>query len=362
MAKDPVASDAIDNYFKTAATSLDCSQQAKIVAAVMELLRLTSGAAVVAKCDPAVARIGLIDLVGMLCGIGWEQIPFSITQTALRAPPPNCDLVTALKTFVNVAELEPQAATKEVLQSLLVATNGVEYADAPAAPLPAKKAPKLSTINDIAKVFNRGQFKPDNVIPAVELLNWQSELPTGGLGPQLWAVSLEETPTTTKILLETGEVMWIPAQSFLLAKTTDPQDYKTASLALLAAARVYFPWQFLADPPIPDAQLDAQIGRFTHSIFVCPYGVTTVSALQAVFDNPAACPPGNAVSVLLSVDGTPYFATLEARTSTTGPYVTAKLLDANENIIMRLDTPRQFSPNGVYLFPLQDQTIALVIR
>jgi len=363
MANDPVASDAIDQYFNTAAPLLDCGQQAKITAAVMELLRLTSGAAVVAGSDPKLARIGLIDLVGLLCGIDWEQIPFSITQTALKAPPPNCDLVTALKTFVNVAELEPQAATQEVLKSLLVATNGVEPSAAPTAPIaPAKKAPRLSTTNDIAKVFDRGQFRPDSAAPAIELLNWQSELSTGGLGPQLWAVSLEETPERVKILLETGETIWVPSNTFLLAKTTDPQDYEAVSLSLLAAARVYLPWQFLVDPPIPEAQFDRRFGQFTKPLFACPYGVDLVEPLANVFAEPHKCPQGNAVAVTLSVDGTPYFATLEARTSTSGPYVTAKLLDASENVIMRLDTPRQFSPCGVYLFPLQDQAIALVIR
>lgn len=360
MAHDPVASDAIDQYFKTSAPLLDCGQQTKITAAVMELLRLTSGAAVVANCDPKLARIGLIELVGLLCGVDWEQIPFSITQTVLKAPLPNCDAVTALKTFVNVAELEPQAATQEVLRSLLVATDGVEQVSAP--PPPAKKAPKLSTINDIAKVFKRGQFKPDNANPAIELLNWQSELPTGGLGPQLWAVSLEETFERTKILLETGEIVWVPRSTFLLAKTTDPQDYATAGLPLLAVARVYLPWHFLVDPRIPDEQFDRRFGQFTKPLHCCPYAANFVSALQNVFDDPKYCPAGNVVSVTLSVDGTPYFATLEARTSRTGPYVTAKLLDANENVIMRLDTPRQFSPNGVYLFPLQDQALALVIR
>lgn len=359
MAKDPVASDAIDQYFTTSAPVLDCAQQAKIIAAVMELLRLTSGAAVVSKCDPRLARLGLIDLIGLLCHVGWEQIPFSITQTALKAPPPNCDIVTALKTFVNVAELEPQAATQEVLKSLLVATDGVETA---VLEPPAKKAPKLSTAVALAKAFERGQFKPDNTGVAVELLNWQSELPAGGFGPQLWAVSLDETADRVNILLETGELLWVPSNTFLLAKTTDPQDYDAVALSLLAAARVYTPWHFMVDPPIPDAQFDRQFGRFTRPVFCCPYSASFVAPLQSVFDSPKDIAVGNVIAVTLSVDATPYFVTLEARTSTTGPYVTAKLLDATENVLMRLDTPRQFSPRGVYLFPLPDQVIALVIR
>jgi hypothetical protein len=97
-------------------------------------------------------------------------------------------------------------------------------------------------------------------------------------------------------------------------------------------------------------------------LYYCPYGAQAIAALRDVATNPQSYPAPNAAAVTLSVDGVPYFVTLETRTSKTGVYVTAKLLDAAENVLMRLDTPRQFSDLGVYLFPLSDMVIALVVK
>lgn len=342
-----VASDHITDYFKKAAPLLDGSQRVKITAAVMELLRLTSGAAVVARCDPRVARIGLIDMVGQLCGIEWEKIPFSITKTALGSPDPASDVFEALKTFANLVETDSTLGTEEVFRSLFT------VAEQPAAPPPEiKRVPKVVSSGDLAKVFARSpKFKPD---VGVELLNWQSQYPDGKLGPQLWGIRIAETDDQVEVLLETGEFVQLPSKIFTLARTTEPADFAAAPLELLAAAR--------ASTFGTEAELNQQFGQFTQPLYCCPYGAAAVAALRDVADNPAAYPPPNSAAVTLSVDGIPYFVTLEARTSKTGVYVTARLLDAAENVLMRLDKPRQFSDQGVYLFPLPDTVIALVVK
>lgn len=360
MADDRVASDAIDYYFKNAAPLFDCGQQVKVAAAAMELLRLVSGAAVVAKSDPQLARIGMIDMIGQLCGLDWEKVPFSITKTALPVRDPNCDVLDALKTFANLVELDPEVATEAVFRSLL-APEDVSAAPAPSPPpKPVKQAPPLANDKNILSVFTPAKFSPDGS-PECPLLSFQSEYPGGGLGPQLAAVCLARGEQS-KVLLETGEFVWIPDNSFLLAQTVDAHDYATTPVYLLACLRALAPLQWLVDPPIPDSALDARFGQFTQPVVFCPYGTGAVKALQDVFDNPGAFTFGNAVSTTLTVDGTPYSVTLDARVSKTGPYVTAKLLDCNENVVMRLDTPRQFSPRGVYLFPLPAAPIALVIE
>lgn len=343
----PVASDAINQYFDTAAASFDGNQKVKITAAVMELLRLASGAAATAKSDPALARIGLIDMVGQLCGVAWEKIPFSITKLALSSTAPTAEVFESLKTFANLVEADPTLGTEEVFRSLF------KVAEQPAASLPAaKRAPKIASYVDIAKIFTRSdKFKPDC---GLDLLNWQSTFANGSIGPQLWGLRVSETADKVEVLLETGEIVTLPPSVFTLAKTTDPADFSAAPLSLLAVARASLPGK--------EAEQDQQIGRFTQPLYFCPYGPQAIAALADVANNPNAYPPPNAASVTLSVDGTPYFVTLEARTSTTGVYITAKLLDVAENIVMRLDTPRQFSAHGVYLFPLPDVVIALVVR
>jgi hypothetical protein len=341
------ASDHITNYFKTAAPLLADNQRVKITAAVMELLRFTSGAAVVAQCDPALARIGLIELLGELCGIEWEKIPFSITKTALGSPDPTSDVFEALKTFANVIQADAALGTEEVFRSLFT------VAEQPAAPpLQPKRAPKVAASADVAKIFTRSpKFKPDC---GVELLNWQSEYPNGGMGPQLWGLRFAENEDQVQVLLETGELVNLPAQIFTLARTTEPADFSAVPLELLAAARSFWPGK--------EAELDTQFGQFTRPLYYCPYGAQAIAALRDVANNPASYPPPNAAAVTLSVDGTPYFVTLETRASKTGVYVTAKLIDAAENIVMRLDKPRQFSDLGVYLFPLPDMVIALAVK
>lgn len=360
MADDRVASDAIDEYFKNAAPLFDCGQQVKTTAAAMELLRLVSGAAVVTKSDPQLVRIGMIDLIGQLCGLAWERVPFSLTKTALTVKDPNCDVIGALKTFANLLEIDPGVATEEVFRSLLAPDS----APAPLSPPPAakqvKRAPALVNDKTVLSVFTPAKFSPDGS-PACSLLSWQSEYPHGGLGPQLAAIGLERNEQS-KVLLETGEFVWIPDNSFLLAQTVDAHDYAMTPVYLLACARALAPLQWLVDPPIPDSTLDARFGQFTKPLVFCPYGTGAVKALQDVFDNPDAFAYGNSTSTTLTVDGTPYSVTLDARVSKTGPYVTAKLLDCNENVVMRLDTPRQFSPRGVYLFPAPETAIALVIQ
>lgn len=360
MANDRVASDAIDDYFNKAAPLFDCGQQVKVTAAAMELLRLVSGAAVVAKGHPQLARIGMIDLIGQLCALDWQKVPFSITKTALTVKDPNCDVIGALKTFANLVEIDPDVATEEVFRSLLAPAAAPAPASPPPAPKPVKRAPNLVNDKHILSVFTPVKFSPDGS-PECPLLSWQSEYPHGGLGPQLAAVCLARGEQS-KVLLETGEFVWIPDNSFLLAQTVDANDYVMTPVHLLACLRALAPFQWLSTAPSYQEQLDARFGQFTKPLVFCPYGTGVVTALQDVFDNPDSFAYGNSVSTTLTVDGTPYSVTLDARVSKTGPYVTAKLLDSNENVVMRLDTPRQFSPRGVYLFPLPDFPIALVVQ
>lgn len=346
-----VPSDAINDYVTKAAAGFDLSQHAKLVAATAELLRLASGAAVVSRQDPALARIGLIDLLGRLCGIAWEQIPFSITKAALGPESARARL-EALKTFVNVAEAAPELANEELFRSLLADAEN----SAPAPKQPATKQPaKLATDKDIARVFQRGAFRPGNEDPVFQLLNWQSTLANGNLGPTLWAIELAADEAKTTALLETGETVHLPSSLFTLARTTDPEDYKLAPLSLLAHMRAYL------EPG--SEKLDAMLGQFTQPVRSCIVLQDKLQELSDLFTNPTLFPANRDVqSVTVPVDGTSYSVTIEAAMSATGPYVVAKLLDSAGAVILRCDTPRQFSVRGVYLFPLLTEVISVLVH
>lgn len=352
-----IASNAIDEYFQKAAPSMDGTQRVRIASAVMELLRIASAAAVTAKDDPRVARIALIELVGQLCGVDWEKISFSITKAAAGSAQSKQAVYDALITFANVAQLQPDAATEGTFTALLAAQEPAPRPTTP--PQPVKQAPAVVSNDTINRVFKPAKLVPGGT-PPIELLSWQSEIPGHGLGPQLEAIQLDEG-TTVKILLETGEIQWVPKETFLLARADDPQQYESVSPQLLANLRAYAPWQWMAHPPLDDV-FDTRVGQFTKPVIHCPYGDDAVFPIADVFEHPNKYPAGNAVSVTLTVDGTPYSVTLTAQVSKTGPYVTAKLLDANEKVVMRLDQPRMFSARGVYLFPLPDQVIALTVK
>jgi hypothetical protein len=353
MADDRVASNDIDAYFELAAPSLDCHQQVKVTAAVMELLRLVSGAAVVANGSPQAARLGLIDLIGHLFGVDWEKVPFSITRAALSVKDPQCDVLTALKTFANIVQADPTLGTQEVFESLL----------APPPPPPktmAKQAPALAPGKTLLETCIPAKFSPDGS-PACELLSWQSHYEDGSLGPQLAAVCLDRGEQC-KVLLETGEIVFLPNDTFLLSQTVDANDYAMTPPHLLACLRAIAPLQWVAYPPVEDSVFDARFGQFTQPVVFCPYGEGAIKWLVENFENMAVLNCGNTIATTLTVDGTPYSVTLETRVSHSRACVTAKLLDCNENVVMRLDTPRQFSPRGVYLFPLPDIVIALVVQ
>lgn len=266
--------------------------------------------------------------------------------------PPDRELevtIEALRQFV--AGLSVSGA-RDAVAFLSCAALAAVTAVAPP-PAPVKKAPVLVGRKNLLQSFQPAKFKPAAAL-GVELLSWQSEYPGGkGLGPQLFAFSLN-TGDTVRILTETGELVDVSSETFLLSRAA-PEDYTMIPPELLAYARIgavdMFSRAYSAH--------DACFGQFTKPVIFAPYGTSFVQSLQALFLEPQAYPDGAGPSVTFNIDGTAYFVTLDARVSSTGPYVTAKLLDSNENVVMRLDTPRQFSPLGVYLFPLQDAVIAL---
>ena len=245
--------------------------------------------------------------------------------------------LNAVRQFANVLQVSVEAATQEVLLGLI--------ADAAIATLPppppfalkvAKPAPAVVSSTAISRLFKPAKFNPNS---GVTLVSWESQLPTG-LGPQLTGLLLAEGADNTTVLLETGEIHEISNSSFLLSRTTDPADYEHAPIELLAYAA--------ALPARQDNPPFENLGKFTN-VVGCGYDVSFIEQLVKLFDDVL---PQAEASVSLPFDGSPYRVRLEGGVSKVGPYVTAKLIDEQDNVIMRLNTPRIFSPRGVYLFPL----------
>lgn len=374
MSDECVASNILDDFLTVAAPASKDRHRLMLAAALLELFRLAGSEAK----SPLSAQAKLAASAQQLVSCDFSGLTFSLTRAScsdalkdifeyVNTPVDQRDaiILEALRQFVNVVQLEPGAANQDLFNQLVAeaavaAAAPTQWPVVPASPaLSAKKAPALGQPALIREVFVPAKFSPDGN-PVTELLDWQSEYPGGGLGPQFGAIALNSADNgEVKILTETGEFVWLPEQTFLLAKAL-PEDYGNVSPCLLAASRVYAPWCWGCGAEM-EQQYDVRFGRYTKPVLFATYNQEFVSALQDVFDRPGNYPAGSAVSVTLSVDGSPYFVTLDARTSKTGPYVTAKLLDVNENVVMRLDTPRQFSPRGVYLFPLPEAAVGLIV-
>lgn len=246
--------------------------------------------------------------------------------------------LNAVRQFANVLQVSSEAATQDVLLGLI--------ADAAVATLPpllppvsikvAKPAPAIVSSVAFSRLFKPAKLTPNS---GVTLVSWKSQLPTG-LGPQLTGLLVAEGADNTTVLLETGEIHEISNSSFLLARTTDPADYEHAPIELLAYAA--------ALACVQDNSPFENLGKFL-SIVGFGYEVSFIEQLVKLFDNEM---PEADVVLTGPFDGSPYRVRLEGGVSKIGPYVTAKLIDEQANVIMRLNTPRIFSPRGVYLFPM----------
>lgn len=360
MSEKKSAVENLDDYFAANAAWCNPVKRKRIAIAVFDLLRLVSHAADMHGADPAAARVSTLELLAWLSELAWEKISMNVAPTfdaavAMTAPSQR-DLNTVydgLKAFVSVLEAEPESATGDVLQACLTPPDQAIWPDDP--PPPANLAPDLVRAGNLGDVFEPGRLPPPETLP---LLNWQSTLAGGALGPQLSAIRLKIAENNgITFLTETGEIIREPGNSFLLA-ALDVGDYDNVPPYLLACARTLAAEYEIGND---DAQRDEWFGRFTKPLYVQAMPRAFIAPLETLFvDDMPGTTPGYGVTVTVAIDDTPYSATLEARVGASGPYVTAKLVDAAGNVVMRLDTPRRFDPAGVYLFPLQDSVIALV--
>lgn len=270
--------------------------------------------------------------------------------------PPDRELAVTIDALRNFVDSLNVSSARDATAFLSCA------ADAAVASLPPPsvvKAPALSSPAALSRVFQRGpQFLPDS---GFELLSWMGELPFGP-GPTCAAIGIskhgaEEKSDAIEILLETGEIVTIASHSFLTAKLTSPEDYAMTSSHLLACARVFAQQPDWFGSTVQPGALDVKLGKFSRLV---AHSVDN-SIADPIDEFMRNNKRGPGVSVLVPFDGSPYNVTLDARDSTTGPFVTARLVDSQENTVMRLDTPRRFSARGVYLFPLQEAAYALVV-
>lgn len=272
-------------------------------------------------------------------------------------------LLEGVLTFLNIAQADPAHATESALFSVVRAI-------AEQFPKKAIPYPKTNYRAALSKIFNPGNAAAVDMTP-LSVIVYRGELIGGGFGPELWGLAYVKD-ASAHLLLETGEYIAVPANSLTLAIA---YDYDASELPpyLLACAQLFLPHLFsrLYDHEIPQElqiQLDTvlkQLGTFTTAVATDFVPITAISACDNVLigarwahDNAQTA---EAIKTLALSRGC-VAVTITAQQAAIRPYITAVLAQtATNEVLLRLDTPREFSARGIYFFPAADKSSALIV-
>lgn len=282
--------------------------------------------------------------------------------------------MTAVKIFMNVLQLEPESATVELLESLL--EDEVENFCKPQPTdkgVARKEKFEVNQPSTVLRAFTPKPFVYVDKDPRLTLVQYKGEMPGGGLGPILWGMCyVDEEAAVAHVLLETGEYVTIPAHSLCLASVTTNADVPPY---LLACAHLFMPlllskFNKLVETADAFHSLQARFGEFTVPVYFHQADPQNVFSLTGVIESAkwqfgGTAPFGAAAKFLVSgLASSGTYIMVVAESAGVRPYVYANLVSKvgdKEEIVMRIDRPREFSALGVYLFPMRDYVVALVV-
>lgn len=276
-------------------------------------------------------------------------------------------LLESLFTFLTIVEPQPASATEATLQNIVTMTAEQQPVTKPV-PYPA-----VNYRTVLRQIFNPGKVAAVDLEP-LSIIVYRGELLGGGFGPELWGLAYTKD-STAHVLLETGEYISIPANSLTLAST---KDYGTHELPpyLLACAKLFIPlmlgnlYGYNMPPELQQAteRLDKHFGSFTPPLQSLHFTVVPAEELAScenVIDSARwrteDKQKGGAIKTL-SIPNSRLQIIVSAQQAAIRPYVVATLAQSDTNeILLRLDTPREFTTKGIYLFPAGDKTTGLVV-
>lgn len=380
------AADHIDNLI-SALPGAPKDRQLTIVGAVIETLRLIATAVPPEKRNAAMSAAR--KTFEALSALPVESANFSVLRTvkspdfnalfAAFGPEDDREIrarirLNAVKIFMNVLQLDADAATPETLAAVLEEEAANFRKPQPTDEVEQKqKTLAVNQPSTVLRVFKPKPFVFNPQDPTLSLVQYKGELPGGGLGPSLWGFCFtDEENGVAHVLLETGEYVTTPAHSLLLAGVTTPSDVPPY---LLACAHLFMPlllskFNKLSETAEAFHALQARFGEFTKPLYFHQVEPQNVSSLSGVIESAkwqfgGTAPVGATAKFLvpeLASCGT--YVMVVAESAAVRPYVIANLIskiDGKTDILMRIDRPREFSPLGVYLFPMPEYAVALVV-
>jgi len=267
-------------------------------------------------------------------------------------------LLEGLYTFLVLLQDNPDIAQENVLRGIV--TDSAQKTQ-------AVLAPTLNYRANILKIFTPNKVAAIDLEP-LHVVIYRGELIGGGFGPELWGLAYIKGDVA-HVILETGEYVKTPAASLCLAAT---KDYDTSELPpyLLACAKLFVPTMILQ--LAEDSELVAVVeklnkvfgnfAQFVPNLIAAKKDIETCA--QVIDKERWARNDTQADGAMRSFDipSTNLQVIVTAQAARLRPYITTTLVEAgNGKIFMRLDTPREFSACGVYLFPLGDKSVSLIV-
>jgi hypothetical protein len=229
----------------------------------------------------------------------------------------------------------------------------------------------------VSRVYTPAKFSVDSAAELkTQVVHFMGELVGAKFSHEIRGLGFDNGTDSYHVLLETGELVAVPAKNSLSAAVSvEPDDYKNISPVLLLALQVTAK-ELELSAILNHEQFglidSGKLGKFKMPHTRAVSDMRSVAAIEEIFENQRSAggsaggitgPSG--ASVRFAVPNTPYVVVLDAYAGVSGPYMTSRLVltdsDGNDTLLMRADTPRLFTARGVYLFPLPDRLISLTI-
>lgn len=338
-----------------------------LAAGILELLRRT-------KSMNTVLALG--QFLVELPEVNWSSIPFSLTKTAMSAdtckmlkqipgvtdddvPDILLESLTIFLDFVqNNAELSPEIFSA-ILQS--VADDKVaKHKNA------HKVGPEIFNERLVARAFTPVTADEHTLQKLnASLVLFRGELPGAKLGPDIRGLAFDTAVQPAPILLETGELVRAAKNSFTVAAANTPEDFKTIPTSLLLSASLASVELFMMGAITEEQSTflnTGGLGRPAQELHSVVAALDDLQALEHVFgkgrDSASMRVTGpTGATVRFPVPDTDMTVVIDARHSEQGPYSVSRLVrivNGEDVVIMRNDTPRLFTSRGVYIFPTKD--------
>lgn len=306
--------------------------------------------------------------INKLASLPWNRVNFPVASTLMSqtyadifaqhsakdADKPQL-LLESLFTFLNVLEMDPNLGDESVLRQII--ESGVVTETTAATPV------ELNYRANILKIFTPANVSAIDLEP-IQIVIYRGELLGGGFGPELWGLAYTHTDGFAYVLLETGEFVQLPEKTLCLAAS---KDYSSSEVPpyLLACARLFFP-RFFTQIGLDKemiTRLGKNFGSFTEwfgDIVQVP--TAELENCEAVLDKARwGSDHTDAGAVKIIPVGENLQVVITAQQAAIRPFISSTLVNASTGFtLMRLDTPREFSAHGIYLYPVGQASAAVI--